>query len=677
MTAGLRLGAPGVYRWPRPVEPTLQAVRLDVAGFVGVTLRGPVDTPTPVSSWSDYQRRFGGFEGPVGPADDPDPGGPDRMLPYAIQAFFAQGGTSAYVVRVVAPDPAPASTQLDPVTATAWWRLGLGAGGGSPVVEIAAADEGSWANRVTVRLDYELARSFRADVDGGTELVLLPGATMVPGSLLRIRRADLPPAGQLHWAGGVVNQTTAVGTRRRVAPLDPPLPVVDHPEVDVAVVTAALVVEDHDPGFARQERLAGLGLRREHPRFLGDVSENGVLQLESLLVRAAGSWPEVLAVDPVLRPVAAERIRDGTDRWQTIDRSSFFDDGDAGDDPLDEQEHHRGVDGMGRVPQIGLLCVPDLQWCWQGGPVPEDPPPARPGTGRFEPGPCAAPQPDPAAISYVTPGAPPARLDPRDPGQLSEIVDRQLRLVQVAELRQRFVTLLDVPAGLPVGGITAWRTQFNTSYAAAYHPWLGVPRAGTAGATLVQVPPSAFATGIIAAREQRLGLPWGPANELAAGAVAAADSLTDAVHDELHLLGVNVYRAERDGLRLSAARTLSSDPDYRQLSVRRLMTMLALTLERQCQWLVFEPNTDELRGLLRHTLTQFLCEQYRSGTFAGDTEEQSFFVRCDDSTNPPSSQALGRLVAEVGVAPAAPLEYLVLRISQDTDGTVSVVTDHG
>jgi len=148
--------------------------------------------------------------------------------------------------------------------------------------------------------------------------------------------------------------------------------------------------------------------------------------------------------------------------------------------------------------------------------------------------------------------------------------------------------------------------------------------------------------------------------------------MTDTLHDQLHLLNINVYRAERDGFRLSAARTLSSDPEYRQLSVRRLMTMLALTLERQTQWLVFEPNTTALRARLTHTVVQFLRGLHERGSFAGGSEEESFFVACDDALNPPQSQAQGRLIAEVGVAPAAPLEYLVLRISQDVDGTVSV-----
>jgi phage tail sheath protein FI len=273
--------------------------------------------------------------------------------------------------------------------------------------------------------------------------------------------------------------------------------------------------------------------------------------------------------------------------------------------------------------------------------------------------------------SYAPSPPPPPQLDARVPDELTEIIRRQLRLADVAACQHRFAVLLDVPAGLPAAEITRWRARFDSSYLAAYHPWLGVP-VQTPGWPAVFVPPSAFAAGTIARRENSLGIPWGPANELAVAAVTAADVVTAAIHDQLHLLGVNVFRGERDGFRLSAARTLSSDPDYRQLSVRRLMTMIALTLERQSQWLVFEPNTPDLRAKLFHSLSQFLSALFRQGAFAGDTEDQSFFVRCDDALNPPESQALGRLIAEVGVAPAAPLEYLVLRISQDADGSVQV-----
>ena len=67
----------------------------------------------------------------------------------------------------------------------------------------------------------------------------------------------------------------------------------------------------------------------------------------------------------------------------------------------------------------------------------------------------------------------------------------------------------------------------------------------------------------------------------------------------------------------------------------------------------------------------------RTGAFAGATDAESFFVRCDDALNPRSSQELGRLIAEVGVAPASPLEYLVLRITRDSSGRVEVAPGGG
>jgi hypothetical protein len=89
---------------------------------------------------------------------------------------------------------------------------------------------------------------------------------------------------------------------------------------------------------------------------------------------------------------------------------------------------------------------------------------------------------------------------------------------------------------------------------------------------------------------------------------------------------------------------------------------------------VFEPNTPDLRSTLSHVLTQFLADLFRGGAFAGATEAQSFFVRCDDTLNPAPVQALGRLIAEIGVAPASPLEYLIVRLTQNADGGVQVVS---
>jgi hypothetical protein len=663
---GLRLGAPGVYPTAPVAEPVLNPERLDVVGFVGVAPRGPVDTPTQLDSWSDYRRRFGGSAG-LG------------LLPHAVHAFFAQGGSRAFVLRV-----SPVPRRPDPIAeaAVARHRVLLGAAdpvtgrptGGRVPIELAAADEGRWGTQLKVHWEFDDSRRFTGTLRG-SELDLPDGVLLPPFSLLRLRSAGLPVAGVFGWVIEVQHRDDDRGGRRWVAVLDGLSPAGGSPlPVEAAVVTGSVTVTDPDPALAREERFAGVGLRVGHARYLADV-----LATDSELVRPGPGWPDrLLPPDPFLPPVDSSRV-DGTgdDRWAGIGQDSFLTpDLDpaqlpvGGPEGLEPPQQVFGVDRMALQQEIGLLAVPDLFWGYVTPAPVFEPPPAGSGPGFA---PCPRP-------------VPPTRYDlPRQVQlldgrtQLDQILGRQRRMVAHAERQRRFVALLDVPTRLPAARIARWRAGFDSSYAAGYHPWLGVvgdrdPVTGRAGPT-VTVPPSAFAAGIIAARELRLGLPWGPANELAVDAVRSAEPVTDADHDALHLSGIDVFRQERDGFRLTGARTLSSDPDYRQLTVRRLMTMLRLVLERQVQWLVFEPNTAQLARTVRDIVVQLLRQLFRDGAFAGATEADSFYVRCDDTLNPRWSREQGRLIAEVGVAPSRPLEYLVLRISQNAEGGLGVEAD--
>jgi uncharacterized protein len=662
MTVGLQLGRPGIYqatvRRPQP----LTQVRLDVAGFVGVALRGPVNVPTPVISWADYERRFGGLE--------PNISGRHRMLPYAVQAFFAQGGQRAVIVRVAPPEN---PDQPSAAEATATFRLGQSE---PDSLLLSAADEGAWGSTLEITLQFVVGQTVTAGLEGLDRLRLPTREVIAHASLLRIRYADAP-RGVLRWAR-LVDEPAL---EKRVMSLDEPLPKGQAADwtapksVTVEVITGTLTVVD--PAIARRERISGLGLDPAHARY-----PSKILPTESLLVQVRDKEKPQLRPNALLTAWQAVRRNKGADRSDRINSGSFFDPGEAGDnlvdaELLDEQLEHRGVDLLGRNTEIGILCVPDLTWRSQQSSDQTPTQPPRPLTRwrRTWCCPPAAPESEPTAV----PAELPSMLDGRDAAELDEIISRQRRVVDVAALWRRFIALLDVPAGLPTSRITEWRAAFDSSFAAAYHPWLGVPHPDRSGpGTAVLLPPSAFAAGIIADRERRLGLSRGPANQLALGAVVAADPVSDALADQLHLLSINVFWAERDGFRLGAARTLSSDRDYRQLSVRRLMTMLALTLQRYGEgFLVFEPNTSELRARLSNAITELLRDLHRRGAFKGATEEQSFFVRCNDSTNTPQSQALGRLVAEIGVAPAEPLEYLVLRIASDGEGGLLVEEQGG
>ncbi len=181
-----------------------------------------------------------------------------------------------------------------------------------------------------------------------------------------------------------------------------------------------------------------------------------------------------------------------------------------------------------------------------------------------------------------------------------------------------------------------------------------------------------MAAGVIARQELAFGVPHGPANVIAAEVITVDDLVSSARHDELHPQGINVYLREQTGIRLTAARTLSRNPSLRQLSVRRLLTMIKRALEQQMQWVVFEPNNAALRSEVRLALESYLRQLFRIGAFRGANEEQAFFVVCDDTNNSRRTMDEGQLIAEIGVAPAEPLEFIVLRLARDGDGTLTL-----
>lgn len=673
---GLRLGAPGVYVAPLQTQAAFVPVRLDVAGFVGAAPRGPIDTPVAVNSWTEYQWLFG-------PADA-TPGG----LGVAVHSFFAQGGVRALVLRV---SPLPRCPAPEAHAAVARHRLTLptapGASQPPPDLLLEATAEGTWGDALSVTWELQALQSFRTGV-GGAQVVLPSGVAVPVGSLLRLW-LDGGRRPVFRWVEGLGSRDDSPGRRLRLALLDAPLdgvplpaPGDDRPQaVAVDVVTVRVTVVDGSTDLLRREQFDRLGLSVAHPRPVAKV-----LTEESRLIRPAGEWPDrLMPPDTRLGSTISEPTSLGKNRWHGIGRASFLGDvlpellpvdglagkdGDNGNNDRTDTTRLdlHGVDRMSVEPEIGLLCVPDLLWDVVVDAV--DPETTRrPSYPEFRA--CEDP---PPAVKSVEP-EPVAVLLEGGGASLDEALDRQRRMVALAERQRRFVALLDVPDRLRPRDVAHWRSALSSSYAAAYHPWLGtVPegRERPGGASLRRLAPSAVAAGIIAGRERRLGLPWGPAAEVAIDAVRVARDVGDAEHAELFELDINVYRAERDGFRLSSARTLSADPDYTQLSVRRLVTMLRLTLERQGQRLAFEPNTPALRRELTWLVTALLRDLHREGAFAGASEEESFFVHCDDTLNPLWSQEQGRLVAEIGIAPASPLEFVVLRLARDASGALGV-----
>ncbi|EAR22014.1 phage tail sheath C-terminal domain-containing protein [Nitrococcus mobilis] len=657
LSTPLALGAPGVYLRPETSPPPLTGVPMDVCAFVGVAPRGPawevaLDDARPdrpwtallqqrrrsiavaVESFADYRRLYGGFEGP-------------GRLPYAVAAFFDQGGRKAYVVRIVAPvvDPArgAATGELHGVKVSA---------GVTPY--FAARNPGTWGNALAATLTYSRTPlSFQEATV--RELIVDADERLPAGSLLRLRLGG--GAHVLRFAALIRREGRGdAGLEHLRITLDQPL--VEGPEA-AEIVEGVLTVDDGDGRVEHHERL---GLSSSHPRWLA-----AVLTLESELLLPGASWVDghIVPDSPDLTAAEAEEFKGGEDYYPEIVPDDFLD----RDWTLGDEQPGAGVHALVQLPDLASVVVPDL---YVPEPLPtteavlEEPSLAGP---RFEL--CVDP-PLPGEQESAPPELSGLLRDPRLPGELEEIISLQARLVELAGTLRRFLVLLDVPPGLGQRQIMRWRARFRSSFAAAYHPWLRIARADDRRDALLSLNPAAVAAGIIANQERLFGLSHGPANAMATGVVDVLDRVSPARHDELHLLGINVYLRERDGVRLTAARTLSRDLRYRQLSVCRLLLMLRRTLEQQTHWMVFEPNGPRLWADVRNLLRLFLRQLYQAGAFTGATEEEAFFVRCSAETNPPRVVDAGQMVAEIGVALSEPIEFIVLRLNRGDDGTLKV-----
>ncbi len=255
------------------------------------------------------------------------------------------------------------------------------------------------------------------------------------------------------------------------------------------------------------------------------------------------------------------------------------------------------------------------------------------------------------------------------PGQkldLNVIKAVQTAVIAHCERMGDRVAILDTPPNLNPQFAKKWRMDiagFDSSYAAMYYPWIEVSDPATNKPALI--PPGGHMAGVWARSDNTRGVHKAPANEVVRGATGLAYAVTKGEQDVLNPIGVNCIRAFPGmGIRVWGARTLSSNPSWRYINVRRLFNFVEKSIERGTQWVVFEPNEPRLWGRVRRDVTSFLRGVWRDGALFGAAPGEAFYVRCDAETNPPDSRDLGRLVVEIGMAPVKPAEFVIFRISQ-------------
>ncbi|GAA2166628.1 hypothetical protein FHX52_3996 [Humibacillus xanthopallidus] len=149
---------PGVYITEVPSgSRTVTGVATAITAFIGTAPRGPVDDPVPISSFSEFERRFGGLSRASG-------------MGYAVRDFYLNGGGPALVVRVAHTDAATA-------------RLAVGG------LQLEATGPGAWADVLQVEVTHPSVAD-AADIAEGQ------GSGVEPGDLfnLTVREGSGPTA---------------------------------------------------------------------------------------------------------------------------------------------------------------------------------------------------------------------------------------------------------------------------------------------------------------------------------------------------------------------------------------------------------------------------------------------------------------------------------------------------
>ena len=648
---------PGVYYERADARtPVIAAVRTDVAGFVGLAPRGPVDEAVPVESFRQFQAHFGPFSG-------------SGFLAYAVRGFFENGGRRCWIARVASREPGRGCE-----TAQAMFRAP-----GSPddLWRVAASSPGVWGNNLQVRFVATHVAQTRSIPGDSTDRAAVVGSVAgfergtlvrvrqpgVPGFALKVVSAVDPVASTLVW----VNDEARLPYDAPLTGFDPDQPlVIESIEYTLTVRQSGVLV------FLRER----LSIIPEHPQY-------GPHVLPKLVNPADLQWQRVLPPTP--NPVVIEETRrenalstivelDVPDRYlrlaggaDGLSALSTYDFIGEPVSPLDSDEANalkrRGLQALAGIDEIAIVAIPDIH-------IRPIAPPAKAPLPPCVPDPCL-PLPEPVSEPFTEELS--TELPPLF--SLDDVFRVQSAMVAQCEDLSDRIAVLDPPfaaAGDETLGpavIRNWRSRFDSTYAALYYPWIRVsdPLRTAAGLTR-DIPPSGHIAGLYARGDFEVGVHKAPANAALAWTQDVTAAVSPTSHGLLNSIGVNVMLALASrGIRVMGARTMSTDAPRCYVNVRRLLMMVEKAIYLSTQWAVFEPNDWPTRAKIHLSISSFLAELWQRGALAGSTADAAFFVRCDDTNNPPADRANGRLLAEVGVAPSIPFEFVVLRVGRQAN----------
>lgn len=258
-----------------------------------------------------------------------------------------------------------------------------------------------------------------------------------------------------------------------------------------------------------------------------------------------------------------------------------------------------------------------------------------------------------------------------------------LNWVETDDSSKRHFVVVETASDLTVtGALNASGDLEESSRGAVYYPHIFIKDPiGRSGNAIRKIGPSAAVAGLFLATDRRVG-PF----KVAAGidaqvtdALALERAFTPSELDQLNsgtnssgvITGLNVVNAIRNlpgaGIVVMGGRTLLQDGTAnRYINMRRSLSYIEKRLNDLASFAVFENNTETLWSRLITVLGVFLNEYRNQGGLRGTTVEQSFYIKCDEENNTPTTIANGEVHIEIGVALEYPAEFVVINLSQKT-----------
>lgn len=606
--------SPGVYveeisTGPRPIA----GVATSIAGMVGATARGPESgKPRLVTSMLDFHRLFGGFLTP------PDKAGTDAaddrgirwwLLPLAVKGFFDNGGQKLFVKRVV-PAQADAQAAAWALKPAAEQKPAPGATDFELLVE--ATQPGAGGN--DLRFDVRAVEAGRFPLVVADPPASPSGAPPPDPAKVVVAQKGGLKAGV--WV--VLIRATGVGDPTFHLLSDDGSPATGGgfeftlaPAAPAPAVAKGDTLVQVDFEAAVREVSAGAPpvtetFRAANLKALAQEvvdRSNFVTVTTGAPARLKAAVPAALPPAKLFKPFIGLTLAKGSAGESGLTAADYVGlDGGSG--------RRTGIQALEDIDEVAMCAVPGV---WNGTVLD-------------------------GLITHCT------------------------------ALGDRFA-VLDGPPNADLVGIRDFRAALSTDRAALYYPWLRVPDPGGATAPAA-APPSGHLIGVYARTDVERGVHKAPANTVLRGVVPGTGLAADITRREQDLLnphGINALRAFPNlGQRVWGARTLSDDTRWQYVNVRRLFLFIEESVDEGLQWVVFEPNAEQLWASVRQSITAFLTTVWHSGALAGTTPEEAFHVACDRTTMTEDDLAQGRLICEVAVAPVLPAEFVIVRIQQAT-----------